>query len=701
MIHHPGRRKFLTGAAATTASMALLKRAWPLAHAADDQPWSRRQQLEFGADYYPEDWPVERLEIDARLMRQAHFRTVRVADTNWERLEPAEGQYDFAWLDLALQVLNRNGIQVVLCTSSYVPPAWMIEKHPDFYAENENGQRHRWGGMGFLCLNHPVYREYVKKLVTALATHYGRHPGVIGWQIDNELGGWGAECYDKDYCEPKFRNYLKDKFGTIEELNKRLLTVNYGHSYSSWEQIRLRQNVDGDALQAPLVLEAERFFSLNLADMLAFQAALLRGSTQGQFITHNGPDTTRNCFELAQPLDFLSEDSYPKVGEYQSPAFTTDLIRSFNRGNSFLVLEIRSGTYGGYSLGDATPPPGLARLWAWQTVAHGADGVLFFQWRMNNGGSEQYWQGLLNYDGSPSPRLAEIERAGEEFERIGSQIVGAGAPASVAGILSYDSHFALRIGDDKFPYFDQLKLFSSSFRRLSLNVDLVEPLSQLSKYKIVFAPSLHVVDQRIVENLSLYVSNGGTLILTARSGFKNIDNLSKQTPPGPLTGMAGVQVKDFTIIQPFIEDKIADFAIEQGAYRPAAENSIVSLAKDWPGEYQCHGWVDILEIKGAKVLFNYSKDFYSERPAVTQAEFGAGRVIYVGSMFEPRFYLDLAQRACSWAKLDHSPVLPEGMDFSQAPEGGKQPSIPHEFQRKGTIRGTLGKASRPADGLGF
>jgi len=408
------------------------------------QPPSR--QIEYGADYYPEDWPPERVETDAVLMQQARFTTVRVADTNWERLEPEEGRYDFAWLDRVIAILNRHGIRAILCTSSYVPPAWLIQKHPDFYLVQEDGTRRRWGGMGYMCLNNPTYLRYVANLVSALASHYGHNPGVIGWQIDNEMGGWGYACYDPDYCVPKFREYLKKKFGTLDELNRRLLTVSYGHVYSAWDQVPLGGNPSDDTQQVPLLLEAKRFFSDNINQFMAFQAGLLRQQTNGQFITHNGPDRTLNCFELAKSLDSLGIDSYPRVGEFVTPGFDVDLFRGFNRGKSFLVLEHRSGSFGGYTLGDAMPPPGLARLWAWQTLAHGADGVLFFRWRMNNGGSEQYWQGLLNYDGTPARAYPEVKRMGEEMARVGAELVQAETPASVAEVLSYDSLWALHVG---------------------------------------------------------------------------------------------------------------------------------------------------------------------------------------------------------------------------------------------------------------
>jgi beta-galactosidase len=630
-------------------------------------------KIEYGTDYYAEDWPPERWEIDAQLMQQAKLHVVRLVDTNWERLEPEEGRYDFAWLDRVLEVLNRHGIRAVLCTSSYVPPAWLIQKHPEFYLVQADGTRYRWGGMGHMCLNNPLYLQKVAKLVTALASHYGHHPGVIGWQIDNELGGWGYECYDTDYCLPKFHQYLQKKFGTLDELNRRLQTVIYGHSYSSWDQIPLTGTVGDESQQVPVLLECQRFFSANAIEFMTLQVNLLRQYTQGQFITHNGPLHSINCFDLAKPLDFLSEDSYPRVGQYIAPAFAMNLMRGFNQGNPFLVLEHRSGSFGGYTPDDPNPPLGLVRLWAWQTLAHGADGILFFRWRMSNGGSEQYWQGLLNYDGSPGRGFPEVARMGGELERVGTDFAHAKTPSDIAEIWSQDSLWALSEGSTHFPYIDQLQMFMNAFRRWGLNVDFVEPTANLGKYKVVVAPTLHVVDPSIAANLERFVQGGGVLILTARSGYKDLDNIAARIPPGLLAHLAKVRVTDYSLLEERPQPTWYGFPTEEGSHRASPENRIKSDSADWPGEYVAKGWADILDPDGAQTLFRYQKDFFAGRAAVTLADYGKGKVIYVGTMLEPKFYIDLARRASELAKAQPGPEIPEGMDF--ALRQGKQHSF--------------------------
>ncbi|MBI1983509.1 MAG: beta-galactosidase [Acidobacteria bacterium] len=632
------------------------------------------KQIEFGADYYAEDYPPDRIGVDARLMREAGFRTVRLVDTNWERLEPEEGGYDLAWLDRVIRILNEHGIRAILGTSSYVPPAWLAEKHPDFYAVNKEGVRYRWGGMGFMCLHHPVYRSYVEKLVTALAAHYGNHPGVIGWQVDNELGTWGYACYDTQYCLPKFRQYLQGKFNSLEELNTRWRTVSYGHRYSSWSQIPLNWTLGMQAHQAPLELEAQRFFSRNVAEFLDFQARIIRPLSSKKFITHNlsGPSRNGDAFQWAPVLDFISYDSYPRVGEHVGTSFALDLVRGFNRGKPFLILEHRSGTTGPFTLSDAAPPPGLIRLWAWQTIAHGADGALFFRWRTSIGGSEQYWQGLLNYDGTPGPTFPEVARMGKELETLGAEIAGTPTGSPVAGIMSFDSLWALHVGDASFPYFELLNTVHHGFKRLGLNVDFVEPQADLSRYKVVFAPTLHVLDQETVDNLRRFVESGGVLILTARSGVKTPDNLAVEQPlPGLLRALAGVQVSNYTLLREPSMPRWFGFDRSHDDYRSESENIIESVSPQWPGTYRARVWADIIEPESAQTLFRYTKDFYGGKAAATIAKVGKGKVVYVGSLLEPRFYYDLAKRACEWAGVP-TIQIPEGVDFAVRQDGDRK-----------------------------
>lgn len=632
-------------------------------------------QIEFGADYYAEDYPLERVEIDATLMEEAGFRAVRLLDTNWEQMEPAAGHYNFAWLDQVLAILNRHGIRAILGTSSYVPPAWLLEKHPDFYAVTKDGGRHRWGGMGFMCLNHPAYRRHVARLVTALAARYGNHPGVLGWQVDNEPGVWGYACYDTEYCVPKFRERLKKKFGSLDELNRRWLTVSYGHRYSAWSQIPLNWTLGMQAHQAPLELEAQRFFSENVREFLQFQARILQRSNLQKWVTTNisGPSRNGNAFDWARALDFLSSSNYPRVGDHLGASFALDLMRGFNHGKPYFILEHRSGYMGPFSLTDAAPSPGLIRLWAWQTIAHGADGVLFFRWRTSLGGSEQYWQGLLDYDGTPGRAYPEVARMGGELERFGGRIAGSRTCSQVAIIMSFDSLWALHVGNAEFPYYEQISAFHHAFKRFGVNVDFVEPDADLSEYRIVVAPSLHVVSQEAAANLQRFVERGGTLVLTARSGFKDTDNLAvKQPLPGLLAPLTRASVSAYTLLEERATKTLFGFPLLTGDYQPSADNELVPV--EWKGSrsYCARGWAEWLEPNGARTLFRYGKDFYAGQAAVTEAEFGAGRAFYVGTLLEPSFYLDFVRQLVRHSEVEIIESLAPGMDVAVREKNGEK-----------------------------
>jgi beta-galactosidase len=659
------RRTFL---GSTLPVWTMVSSSFPLLlNSARSNPSSSAPPIELGVDYYAEDWPTERTELDAKLMQGAGIRVVRLIDTNWERMEPSDGHHEFSWLDRVIDILYQHGIRSILGTSSYVPPAWMIEKHPEFYAVNKDGVRYRWGGMGWVCFNNPQFREYVTRHVTALAQHYGTNPAIVGWQIDNELGSWGYTCYDTDYCVPKFQRFLKEKFGTIEELNRQLATVSYGHAYSSFTQVPLNWALGSQAHQAPLELEAQRFFTSNVSDHIAYQADILRKYSRNQWISHNVGGLSRNgsLFTFAKPLDFLSYDSYPRMTDFLLPAFATDLVRGANHGRSYLALELRSGYMGPFTLTDAITPEGLIRLWGWQTLAHGADGLLFFRWRMSIGGSEQYWQGLLDYDGQPNRAYQEISRIGRDLKAVGAAFAKAPTVSAVAQIMSYDSLWALHVGDSTFPYFDQMAVFNRSFRRLGLNLDVVPPETELSNYKIVVAPTLHVVSPEIAARLESFVSSGGVLVLSARSGFKTSENLGVEMAlPGLLRKLVGARIPEFTMLADTPRKSLLDGPNENGVYLPSIGNEIASVGAEWKGSYKASVWADLLEPENASVLFRYTQDFYAGRAAVTIANYGKGKVIYVGTLLEPRFYLDLARRCCSWAAVSEGPGIPEGVDYA-------------------------------------
>ncbi|HSB75136.1 MAG TPA: beta-galactosidase, partial [Terriglobales bacterium] len=364
----------------------------------------------FGADYYAEDYSADQVERDAAAMEKAGFNMVRMLDTNWAAIEPHDGQFTFGWLDRVLATLGRHGIRAILGVPSYVPPYWLLRAHPEIMALTRDGVRYRPGGMGGVDLLDPVYLRYVRRLDEALAGHYGHDARVVGWQIDNELGIWGSGCYNAD-CLTAFHAYLRRKFHSVETLNRTWGTVSYGHQFTSFDEVPLDWQPVAEGHQSSLEFEVRRFFTATQVEFVRRQAEVFRRLAPGQFITHNAPGPNLGCdyFRLARPLDFMSFDNYPGMGDHRQ-AMLLDLARGYNQGAPYLILEEMAGAPGPYTLSGPQPPPGQLRLWAYETLAHGADGVLFFRWRTARSGSEEFWQGLLDPAGDSTRRLAEISR---------------------------------------------------------------------------------------------------------------------------------------------------------------------------------------------------------------------------------------------------------------------------------------------------
>ncbi|HUX77658.1 MAG TPA: beta-galactosidase, partial [Anaerolineae bacterium] len=402
----------------------------------------------FGVDYFPEHWPEDRWPEDARLMAEAGFNVVRLAEFAWAKMEPQEEQYDFDWLDRAIAILASHDIRVVLGTPTASPPPWLMAQSPEFFRVREDGRRVTFGNRREYCPNNPVYHEYTRRIVTHMAKHYANHPAVIGWQIDNELGG---RCYCP-ICARAFQEWLRDRYGSLDALNQRWGTIFWSHTYTDWDQVPLPLTTGGSP-NPGLALDFLRFSSDSYVAVQQMQVEILRDKCPAHFVTHNfmgfGYDQI-DYFDMARDLDFVAWDNYPRgfwdmradVDPSQA-ALSCDTMRGLKRQNVW-VMEQQAGPSGWETVSTA-PRPGELRLWAYQSIAHGADGIVFFRWRTARFGTEEYWHGLLDHHGRPGRRYEEIKRMGGEIKKAGEQLHGSTVKPSVAMILSYDSRFAFQI----------------------------------------------------------------------------------------------------------------------------------------------------------------------------------------------------------------------------------------------------------------
>lgn len=622
----------------------------------------------FGVDYYPEHWPEERWSEDAQLMAEAGFNVVRLAEFAWSKMEPEEGCFDFGWLDRAMDILAAHGMQVVLGTPTASPPPWLMTKHPEIFRVREDSHGVTYGNRRGYCPNHPVYHNYTRRLITHMADHYAEHPAVIGWQIDNEFGD---RCYCP-VCARAFRDWLRRRYESLAELNRRWGTVFWSHVYTDWDQIPVPLATGGSP-NPSLALDFGRFVSDSYVAYQQIQVDILREKCPQHFITHNFMGFKYDCinyYDLAHNLDFVAWDNYPRTQwsmqtqmDPSHAALAADTMRGLKRRN-FWVMEQQAGS-SGWEVVSVAPRPGELRLWAYQSIAHGADAIVFFRWRTSRFGAEQYWHGLLDHDGHPGRRYQEIKRMGAEIKRVGEQIAGSSIKPSVAMLLSYDSRFAFQVQGNN-PYFGYASHFQQFYRALyrrHVGVDIVDPAANLSAYRLVLAPALHLVSDAVVQNLEDFVGTGGVLVLTPRSGVKDDANVVvNQRLPGLLSELCGAEVDEYDSLSSDMHNSLEFVLPELATSSPVPTST----------------WCDVLKPNGATVVARYTQDYYAGKPAITLNRLtasdghGQGQVVYIGTLGDDCLIDSLAGWLLSLAGVQPILNAPAGIEIAERRQGGQR-----------------------------
>jgi len=613
----------------------------------------------YGTYYYPDHWPGK-WENDAQLMQEAGMNLIKTGEGAWGTLEPQEGQFNFDWLDKAIATFNRHGIKVILGTPSYSQPGWLWEKYPDVAATDKQGIRYRFGSRQNMNLLSPHYTEAVRRIVTAMAEHYKNHPGVLGFSIDNEIGG--VMSYDP-YTLEAFQKWCERKYKTLDNLNKSWGTVFWGLHLSSWTQVPLPWNtIDSGGYNPSMALDFSRFHSESTRDFVAFQADILRQIAPGKALTHNGMGRFDmvDYSQLFEPLDFVAFDHYPPQ---EAPSFTDhfpsdfgcDIMRACKPNQNFMVMEEQMGIGGWEVLHQQIPPPQLYRVWSYQAIAHGADAINYYRWRQCPYGTEQLQSaGILNWDDFGGDNYKVVSQMGHELPKITALLHGSRVVSPAAMLISPESRWAFHVQPHAkdFDYDRQALLFYRALRQSRVNVDVAFPGSDFSPYKLIVAPSLLVVDFGLASKLEAFVKNGGTLVLSYLSGYKDENNWdTQQTLPGLLRKMAGIDIHYFD---------------------PQCSQEQEILGFDGK-RYPARVWFDIIKPSSAKVLATYTKGFYAGKAAVTENVYGAGRVYYVGTETSSQdFYHQLLGSALDQAGIARGPFVTEGVQVAEREKADKK-----------------------------
>jgi beta-galactosidase len=608
-----------------------------------------------GVDYYPEHWPKERWETDLKLMKEAGFNVVRLAEFAWVLMEPSEGQFDFGWLDEFLTLANQYGIKAILGTPTAVMPAWVARKYPETLATMDNGQQIVWGARKNNCFSDGTYRLLSERITRAMAEHFKNTPNVIGWQTDNEFADPICYC---DRCRNTFQDWLREKYGSIDVLNKSWGNHFWGQIVQTWGEIQIPDCESKGGTWSPsgnpsACYDWQQFHSWLNVRFQHDQVKIIREvCPANHFITHNmmGFHPEISYYDLGKDLDFAAWDNYVVWGGPQIPydaAMAADLMRGVKQKN-FLIMEQTAGP-GGWGAFYRNPRPGEIREIAYQQLAHGADGQIWFRWRTCTAGREQYWHGLLGHDGKPLRRYNEAKQVASEYRKLEPSLRGTTLKPDVAIIYDYNSIWSLngQPGYDGNNVRSVIARYYNALFRTGVNADLISPETDLTNYKLVLAPDLILLPDEMAEKLNNYVKNGGVLLTDCRTGVKDETNLAhERTLPGLLSPMLGIEIEEYEAITP-------DFS-----YKIMSQDLFTDI-------YTAINYSDWITPKGAEVKAGYDEWHLLSMAAVTRNVFGKGKGWYVGTIArEEKFYDELMSAVIKDAGIEPYKGLPVGVEAS-------------------------------------
>lgn len=600
--------------------------------------------MQLGVCYYPEQWPQERWAQDAELMRQAGISLVRIAEFAWALMEPKEGEFNWDWLDHAVEVLAAEGLEVILGTPTASPPPWLCKAHPDILPVDIQGRRRRYGSRRHYCANNSTFRKYTERIVSEMASRYGDHPAIVGWQIDNEFGcHYSARCYCET-CSESFRHWLEAKYKTVDDLNSAWGNIFWSQIYGDWSEID-PPNLTIAEPNPSHVLDYYRFSSDSYLTYLQLQLSTLKSHiSERPFFTTNfmSQFTDLNYQDLARPIDIVTMSSYPTghaetspslympqsdrpvfpydVGDPYITGFGLTLMRGFKPDRPFWVMEQQAGNIN-WSEYNTGVRPGTVRLWTWHALASGAEAVVYFRWRASLFAQEQFHSGLLRHDGSTTVGYSDLEVMKAEHQLV-SEIASAPHEAHVAFLLDYDAMWTVQIQPHRrdFGYLRYIFVLHRALQRLGIPADVVSADADLSHYKMVIVPAATLNTEQLGTSLQAYTEAGGTVLFGVRSGFKTTNNQFTDLPlPGLFRDLVGITVREWHALPPGtsydLESNIPGLTGPATLWAEMLEPLVPDSQSPDP-DFQ--------------VLARYESGPFSSNGALSERKFGTGRALYLG-----------------------------------------------------------------------
>ncbi|WP_213765261.1 beta-galactosidase [Caballeronia sp. dw_19] len=606
--------------------------------------------MHLGVCYYPEHWPESMWKDDAARMKALGIDRVRIAEFAWSRIEPAPGEYNWDWLDRAIDVLADAGLKVVMCTPTATPPKWLIDRHPDILPIGADGRARAFGSRRHYDFSSPSYFEASQKICTAVAERYGKHPAVAFWQTDNEFGCHNTVVSYSPAALQRFRGWLKRRYDTIDALNAAWGTVFWSMEFRSFDEIDLPVGTVTEAHPTHR-LDYRRFASDEVVRYNRMQADIIRAHSPQRPVAHNFMQlfTEFDHYKVAADLDIATWDSYPlgaleeqwfdrsikakwlRTGHPDFASFNHDVYRGMSK-LPFWVMEQQPGPVN-WAHWNPAPLPGMVRLWSWEAFAHGAGCVSYFRWRQAPFAQEQMHAGLNTPDNRPDMGGVEASVVAKEIEHVLEADGESKVSTKVALVWDYEAKWLFEIhpqgADFHYPRF--AFEYYSALRSLGLDVDVIPVDAPLDGYKMIVAPPLPVVSEEFADRLA---ASGAQVVLGPRTGSKTVNlTIPAALPPGEgVAKLIPIRVWRVESMRPNVTEKV-----------------------DQRGE--ARHWRDFIETNNGVQI---EATFADGHPAIVRN----GSVLYLASLFDETLTQDIFLNVAKAAGLDAAP-LPEGIRISR------------------------------------
>ncbi|WP_223622378.1 beta-galactosidase [Microbacterium sp. EST19A] len=610
--------------------------------------------LWYGGDYNPEQWPREVWAEDIALMQRAGVTVATVGVFAWAKLEPADGAFDFAWLDDVIDGLHEAGIGVDLATATASPPPWLTAAHPDVLAVEASGRRWSIGSRAHHNPGSPTFRYYADRLVGKLAERYAHHPALVAWHVGNEFGNEVPRDYGAESAAA-FRTWLRARYGTLERLNDAWGTAFWSQQYGSFEEVQPARDTPTFPNPAQ-ALDYERFGSDALIAAYRAEAAILRAANPAIPITTNfmGPFKPADYWKWAQEVDFVSDDCYPDPLDPEGHiygAMRRDLLRSLAGGKPWLLMEQSTSAVNWRPINGAKRP-GQMRALSYQAIARGADGIMFFQWRQAARGAEKFHSAMLPSAGTGSRIWREVTQLGHELGALEGIAGTPVEPAQVAILFDWESWWAVeqKAMPARTDYLAAVTEWYSALHELGVLVDFARPTDDLSGYRAVLAVSTTVLSDDAMHNLDRYVREGGHLVATYLTGVLDpAAGLMSGGPLGSLTETFGIEIDEVSPRPPVDQPEI---------------RARLGLSVEVVGEVAgpVGVWAEIVRTTGASAVARYGPGDLEGSPAITRHPHGRGIGWYVSAELERPGCADLLRIVAAEAGVS-STNAPPGVEI--------------------------------------